>query len=1056
MRILKVNPRFLVVFCVFFLSLISNSQERSIESLKQGFSEPGSSYRGKPFWSWNGRLEEEELLRQIDVMKAMGMGGFFMHSRTGLETEYLGEEWFRLINACADKAEATGMEAWLYDEDRWPSGLAGGLVTKYPEYRAKYLGLDTFSPSGFEPRKDYFAYFTCNLEGVDCYNYRRISGKEIQRLPADQTILAFFVGEKEKNSFYNGYTDVDRMSREATDYFIEITHEAYRKRCGDRLGNSIKGIFTDEPNRNAVLNSTENIRVPWTLKFAEEFKDRAGYDILDHLPELFYRPGGNAVSQVKWHYMEVAQQLFLENWLIPIYDWCEQNNFMLTGHFLHEDNLTSQAVMQGSLMRAYEYMHYPGIDLLTENNRNYWVAKQVQSVARQLGQKFVLSELYGATGWQFDFSDHKYVGDWQTLYGVNLRCHHLSWYTMQGQAKRDYPASIFFQSAWYPEYNYVETYFSRMGYLMNQGKPVCDVVYVSPVESLWSQIRVGWCNGLSPADPEIREIEAHYRKMFHILQENQIDFDYADEDMLRRHASVIMEDGNPLLKIGKAVYQTVVLGKMTTIRSSTLKILNAFVEAGGKVIFADHAPAYVDALPSDRARTLKQKAVSVPFISEEMARAIQEDNPVHCEVTDPETGIRIGDIFCQLRRDGDRKILMALNRSRENAYDNVLIRIKAAGNVTEWNAEDGELFHIPSRENKGYLEFEMPFARAQEYIFTITENKIKGAVPKPRLRLKEELPLSGTFRYSMDEPNVCLLDMGYVKIDGQEKTDLKEILKADQYIREFFGVPVRKGNMIQPWFRARFSEPPETLGKVKLFFPFYVDEKPVAALKLAMETPEEFDISLNGEKTSFKDQGWWVDNSIRVTELPAEFLKKGENMLVQEVAFSEEVNLEAIYLLGDFGVRLEGTKKIIGPLPEKITFGNLTRQGFPFYSGRITYEIEGLSVLEKGERAILKVPEYEAACIKVDPASENEKMIAWYPNEADVTSSIGSNQKLALEVVLTRRNLFGPFHFTPFTGVTSPEHFTPVGDHFTMDYMLNQSGILHPPVLRKFEQAEDH
>ena len=82
------------------------------------FENPTREYRGKPFWSWNGKLEEAELCRQVDVFKEMGFGGYFMHSRTGLETEYLGEEWFDLTNSCADYGRKAGMESWLYDEDR--------------------------------------------------------------------------------------------------------------------------------------------------------------------------------------------------------------------------------------------------------------------------------------------------------------------------------------------------------------------------------------------------------------------------------------------------------------------------------------------------------------------------------------------------------------------------------------------------------------------------------------------------------------------------------------------------------------------------------------------------------------------------------------------------------------------------------------------------------------------------------------------------------------------------------------------------------------------------
>lgn len=103
-----------------------------MNNLENLFQSPSAAYRGKPFWSWNGKLEKDELLRQIQIFKEMGMGGYFCHSRIGLVTEYLGKEWFELINACADKGQSLGLETWLYDEDRWPSGIAGGKVTQDP------------------------------------------------------------------------------------------------------------------------------------------------------------------------------------------------------------------------------------------------------------------------------------------------------------------------------------------------------------------------------------------------------------------------------------------------------------------------------------------------------------------------------------------------------------------------------------------------------------------------------------------------------------------------------------------------------------------------------------------------------------------------------------------------------------------------------------------------------------------------------------------------------------------------------------------------------------
>ena len=109
------------------------------KKLMQEFRNPGSDYRGAPFWAWNGKLEPEELRRQIRLMKAMGLGGFFMHSRVGLDTAYLSDEWLRCVDACVDEAEKQDMNAWLYDEDRWPSGAAGGFVTRNPKYRMRMI-----------------------------------------------------------------------------------------------------------------------------------------------------------------------------------------------------------------------------------------------------------------------------------------------------------------------------------------------------------------------------------------------------------------------------------------------------------------------------------------------------------------------------------------------------------------------------------------------------------------------------------------------------------------------------------------------------------------------------------------------------------------------------------------------------------------------------------------------------------------------------------------------------------------------------------------------------
>ena len=114
--------------------------ERVLDRLKH---EDMTQYQSIPFWSWNDRLEPEELVRQIRWMRENGMGGFFMHARSGLKTEYMSEEWMECIEVCAKEAEKLGMNAWAYDENGWPSGFAGGKLLEDEKNRDMYILTET-------------------------------------------------------------------------------------------------------------------------------------------------------------------------------------------------------------------------------------------------------------------------------------------------------------------------------------------------------------------------------------------------------------------------------------------------------------------------------------------------------------------------------------------------------------------------------------------------------------------------------------------------------------------------------------------------------------------------------------------------------------------------------------------------------------------------------------------------------------------------------------------------------------------------------------------------
>lgn len=1022
------------------------------------FQNPGAAYRGKPFWAWNGRLEKSEILRQVHVMKDMGFGGFFMHSRTGLVTDYLGNEWFELINACADEAEKLGMEAWLYDEDRWPSGLAGGLVTQHPEYRAKALEMEIHKVAEFaklQDEKNILAFYLAEVNGLNFSKAERLATGKKPAAGEKRSLLAFRVVENVPSSFYNGYTYVDTLDRKATDEFIRLTHEEYRKRCGDRIGKSIKGIFTDEPHRGRLMvgddgKAPEDRQVPWTATLPARFKKDFGYDILDRLPDVYLRRDGDPVSQVKWHFVECLQRMFLDNFAKPYQAWCKKNKLLVTGHVLHEDSLAAQTAMSGSMMRYYEHMDYPGVDVLTRDNQQYWIVKQLTSAARQLGRKWLLSELYGCTGWDMPFSDHKAVGDWQALFGINLRCQHLSWYTMEGEAKRDFPASFIHHSTWWDQYDTVERYFARIGLLLQQGRPECDVLVLNPVESVWAQVHAGWCIWLDSRQEWSKHIMRGYMDLFHWMAGAQIDFDYGDEDMLSRMASV-RPGKTPRVLVGQAEYRVIVVPRMVTMRASTLALLQKFQAEGGTVIFTEKAPTHVDALKSDavsqfagKCRTMKtfDQNTVVSTLDEALAGT-------SLRVMDSK-GAPAWTVFGQMRRTDVGDVVMLMNSDRNKAVTGLKVRVRSSGTVEEWNCLDGTRRIIPTRQRGPYLEFDEDFVPAGERMYLVTRKPATSLPMRKLAKTTGTTSWKGPFTYRLSEPNVCVLDAVRYQIGKGTWSKEMEILKADQAVRQQLGLALRGGEMLQPWWVNRQTGgKPDFKGPVAFQYSFDVSTPITMPIDLAVESPALWTIRVNGVKLNPATvSGWWVDTTIQRLPLSPGLIRKGRNVVEIECDFHYGTNPEAMFLLGTFGVNVKGMHSTLTAMPEKLKLGSLTEQGLPFYSGTVVYELPVGKAGGAG-RKVLHLPKIGGACARVGTNGEMTGVIPWHPYELDVTDLLKKSKgTLDLEVVTTRRNSFGPLHeFPSSTNAVGPGNFLTTGDRFKDDYVVVPTGLLAAPEL---------
>lgn len=125
------------------------------------------------------------------------------------------------------------------------------------------------------------------------------------------------------------------------------------------------------------------------------------------------------------------------------------------------------------------------------------------------------------------FRGHKLQGDWQTALGVTVRVPHLTWTTMAGEAKRDFPASIGYQSPWYKEYPLIENYFARLNKALRRGTPHVRLGVIHPIESYW----LYW--GPKNQTSGIREeMDENFDKLIKWLLFGTVDFDFISEALL--------------------------------------------------------------------------------------------------------------------------------------------------------------------------------------------------------------------------------------------------------------------------------------------------------------------------------------------------------------------------------------------------------------------------------------------------------------------------------------------------------------------------------------------
>ncbi len=503
-----------------------------MEKLRTVLSGNLDAYRSIPFWSWNSHLEIPALLQQIRDMKQAGIGGFIMHARTGLQDEYLGEHWMDCIGACLQEAKRLGMEAWIYDENGWPSGFVGGKLLENEDFRARFL---EYTVGAFDDSA--YGVFAADPE---C-GYRRVTSP----LP----------GVTEYHNVYLRISpaNTDILNPKVVEAFIEETHEKYYARFSDSFGKELAGFFTDEPQYYRWAT-------PYTPCAEAYFED-----IRDGLIWLFVQDQRGYAFRLK--YYSVLNDLYNHNFYEKLYLWCHDHHCCLTGHSVEESALFAQMWGGAAVMPSYEFEDMPGIDALGRWNPDERSPKQVGSVAAQLGKKFILTETYGCAGHDVTPRELRSIAEAQYFQGVNRMCQHLYPYSVAGQGKVDHPPVFGPHGNWGEGFLAFNEYFARLGCIIANTREQVDVAILSPQHDVW-------LNYIRSRDYEsVAALEESYTQLLmETLRKAGVTYHLLDETILERHGSV---RGNRL-QVGQMTYDTVLIPKMENLSQATYRLLEQY------------------------------------------------------------------------------------------------------------------------------------------------------------------------------------------------------------------------------------------------------------------------------------------------------------------------------------------------------------------------------------------------------------------------------------------------------------------------------------------------
>jgi hypothetical protein len=622
------------------------------DELYSVFQDPPASARPFVRWWWNGNcVTEKEVVRELDVMKAAGIGGVEINPiRMPIEQdqakykalEWISPEWNHVVKIASERAKENNMLVDMIVGSGWPFGgeflEEGEIIQRVltnqkdlvgpAQYRAKAQDLINEATEGYgrgafenvmRSKILFIRLIPDELNDIgDCVDLDkeiRDEGEIIFEVPEGKFKLFIGIWQEgyERVTFGAPGSDgpvLDHMNAAAVQKYLDRLSDALEKEFGAELGAYLRALFCD---------SIELAGANWTTDFSDIFYKYCGYKLEPYLPFVFYKPGVGykdemkispyfslSLQKVRYDYNKVLVNTFLENFTQTFKNWCNEHGSLcryqayglpwLVG--LSEGYMIPDIPESNSWLNRERY--FP------KSEYNIW-SKYASSSGHIMGNPIISCEANSNLDGVFKttLEQIKLADDMNFITGITHTVLHGYNYS---PPEAGFPGWIRFgtyfneQNTWWPHFRLWSDYNSRLSAVFQASQPAAEVAILGPTADVWGDHGLG--------RDKFHNTPWYCYQLWKSFSHHGISVDYVNETMIQ---DAVINDGE--LGLGKMNYQMLILTDVKSILPATAKRIAEYADQGGKVIFVNdlpfRSPSMINAQQNDKiTEELMKEAVS--------------------------------------------------------------------------------------------------------------------------------------------------------------------------------------------------------------------------------------------------------------------------------------------------------------------------------------------------------------------------------------------------------------------------------------------------------------